>query len=83
MTCLGSVPNSPFDPLAEALPLAEKPHLLEPDQCRYTREFILIKAHFSVHYQIIVIMSIWKKSERFQSQILLYFALQVINTGGG
>ena len=32
--CLGGVPLSPFDPLSEALPLAEKPHLLEPGQCR-------------------------------------------------
>ena len=27
--CLGSLPASPFDPLHEALPLAEKPHLLD------------------------------------------------------
>ena len=28
-SCLGSLPASPFDPLHEALPLAEKPHLLD------------------------------------------------------
>ncbi len=30
--CLGTVPLSPFDPLPEALPLAEKPHLLDGTQ---------------------------------------------------
>lgn len=29
VVCLGTVPLSPFDPLPEALPLAEKPHLLD------------------------------------------------------
>ena len=28
-SCLGTLPASPFDPLHEALPLAEKPHLLD------------------------------------------------------
>ena len=28
-SCLGSLPASPFDPLHDALPLAEKPHLLD------------------------------------------------------
>ena len=28
-SCLGALPASPFDPLHEALPLAEKPHLLD------------------------------------------------------
>lgn len=32
VVCLGTVPLSPFDPLAEALPLAEKPHLLDGTQ---------------------------------------------------
>lgn len=31
-TCLGYVPPSPFSPLSEALPLAERPHLLEAVQ---------------------------------------------------
>ena len=30
--CLGAVPISPFEPVAEALPLAEKPHLLDASQ---------------------------------------------------
>ena len=33
-TCLGYPPASPFAPLAEALPLADRPHLLHPKQCR-------------------------------------------------
>lgn len=32
VVCLGTVPLSPFDPLPEALPLAEKPHLLDGTQ---------------------------------------------------
>lgn len=32
IVCLGTVPLSPFDPLVEALPLAEKPHLLDGTQ---------------------------------------------------
>ena len=32
VVCLGTVPLSPFDPLAEALPLAEKPQLLDGTQ---------------------------------------------------
>ncbi len=32
VVCLGTVPLSPFDPLTEALPLAEKPHLLDVTQ---------------------------------------------------
>lgn len=32
VVCLGTVPLSPFDPLSEALPLAEKPHLLDSTQ---------------------------------------------------
>ena len=33
-TCLGYPPVSPFAPLVEALPLADRPHLLHPKQCR-------------------------------------------------
>lgn len=32
VVCLGTVPISPFDPLPDALPLAEKPHLLDGTQ---------------------------------------------------
>ncbi len=34
VSCLGTVPLSPFAPLSEALPLAEKPHLLDQEHPR-------------------------------------------------
>ena len=65
IVCLGTVPLSPFDPVIEALPLAEKPHLLDGTQ---DKEMLF-------GYQMSTLLQDWPKCPLPPSPIRKLFAM--------